>query len=228
MGFMRFVIVLLVTARSDRSIDLDGEIERIRTHLSRDDMNDSSNTLLRAALWRDLGALYQAKGIEDFIGDETNVYESDALNAFSNSIELNSQSDMGLAHDAWLRKGLTYELIGRTEDAADCHDKAYAHAQNGEQRARALHNKGNAVMMAGKVDEALKLYRRSLRLQRSPACYLSLVKAYLEKSAPDSQWRKLSQEIEGELERVGASPDSASLYWAAFHVGGLLCTSLSV
>lgn len=213
-------IILIGIIATNVDSEIDNLLEFFRKNPIEDHEQSDKIRHMHAAYWRDLGALYQLKSLENFIGHELNYYEQKALDAFSNSIEINDNYDISLAVDTWQRKGLTNELIGLADEAIYCQDVAYNLAQSDHDKATSLHNKGNALVMVGRVSEAIELYLKAIKLSPgSHTFYHSLVKAYAERGTSVEIWRAVAKDIERLTNPSAFSVNpSPGVHWAGFTV----------
>jgi tetratricopeptide (TPR) repeat protein len=213
-----FLSLLIAHTRAEGS-DLITQYER--------SLKESSNNL-NPVYWRDLGSLFHAKSIQNYVNQDFNDNEERALIAYNKALELNRDKDKSLSADIYRRKGIAYEFSGRLKEAIINHDLAISVSPDDIEKSKCLHSKGNTLVTLGQLSEAISLYKKAIELSPyDSSIYLSLTKAYSESGVSLDVWKSLSYKLVKVLSEYQniltyADSDEAALFWASFRVSHTL------
>jgi tetratricopeptide (TPR) repeat protein len=214
---------------------LDREVKSLRTLAYGLNGEESEDPMV----WGQLAMMIQAKDVK-FHEDSVRM-QPEALNCFDKAIELANPATnvLMLTH----RKGILLKMMSRGEDAIRAHEWVLERAVSPLDKAESLQNKGHALTMLGRVDEAIVVFREAVSIAPySFGLYIAYVEVLLEKKAPEAELRELYERIEHNIEhfrlnqaairreiamtrsalQISELSDDGPVYWALFLLGDKL------
>jgi tetratricopeptide (TPR) repeat protein len=212
---------------------LDKKINEIRYYLSQHPDEIKENKEQNAEIYKQLGLILHVKDVKFHVGG--GILQNDALQSFNKALDL-GHNNLPLVIYVNQHKGLLLKMMGKGEEAVISHEIAYNLSSTNRDKSMAIHHKGNALVMIGKVREAIDIFKEALRLAPSQlGNYLQLVECYKELGEFSKlEWKNFFYEIEDNVRSFnnGLYPDDyedsildksnnigSEVYWALFGAG---------
>lgn len=200
------VVSIAGISSSDLTI-LDKQIDKARSMLSSGELPSSENCAEKATTWRSLGMLLQTKDVHQHKGG--GALRPESYQAFTNAIVCNNGRDSGLSYQIHQHRGILLKMMGRGDEAISDHDEALKVAATTIERVNSMYHKANALVMLGRISEAVDLYKRALQITPcDTSIYHALVQCYMEKHMLNkTEWGNLLTTIEKSIVCEGNSND---------------------
>lgn len=226
---------------------VDSHISQVKSYLQHHP-DTPENQRINADMWRRLGLLLQTKDVRQHVGG--GLLQPEALRAFNRALELNDDRDIALSVQVHQHKGMLLKMMSRGEEAILSHDIAFELATNDKDKCESLSNKASALVMLGRVPQAIDLYEAALKLcPLKLSMYLPLVQCYQELGGLNrSGWMDILDRTEmslrgairmdsggGDVDSSASTAlvhsmdfskqhidsDGSSIFWALYEVGRL-------